>query len=382
MIEPDYEAGLRQVKEMVSRTYPELLADFASLESQMREILREEKLLGSDSTSQRHKARIIQDLTRFLQDHLGLYFLDFCYPPSSPEPPEFPSERQPSQIVYQDNEAIWTAGVEIALENKTYLLHNSLPPHWSADHNAVRYQAKAQQLYSNRMVWLKQVQVFNPTAQAILLKTFLEKEARLLEQLEQQRERNFPRLLADERSERTITIVYDAIQGNILSQVYGRTGQPLAPQLIPSLLQHIIDICSMLSVLHRMKFAHRNLTPDTILLVGKNRAVLEDIGLAAQHIEAGEGPQLYRAPEQAGYIINPPGPSTDIYQLGALLYHIITGYPVTSTGKATIPSKLNEAISQELDAIVLRAIALQVHNRWHTVQEFAQALKNVKAQLK
>jgi len=266
-------------------------------------------------------------------------------------------------------------GTEITIRDVIYLLHDPVASTWSSDHNALRYQAQAQQLGSACKVWLKQVKILFPTQISLLFKTSLEKEMRLLEELAQEKNRDFPYLLNQYTTERYIIVAYEAIVGHPLTEVFGSFVKPLEPQLVSSFIQSIMHICDQLEVLHDKKRSHRNLTPEALLLMSNGRTALQDIGLAAQPFESGEGPFLYRAPEQARTIIDVPGFYTDIYQLGAILYHVLTGHSISSPDHVIPPGKLNSAISQELDQVLMQAVNPTVKKRWPSIRDFAGALE-------
>ena len=92
------------------------------------------------------------------------------------------------------------------------------------------------------------------------------------------------------------------------------------------LLSGLASLTRPLGELHRLGTAHRNLTPDAIIDTGGRKFALRDAGLAAAGYQAGEGPESYQAPEQAyGARLGKPGPATDVYQLAAVAYHLISG---------------------------------------------------------
>ncbi|MEX3101067.1 hypothetical protein [Streptomyces sp. ST1020] len=72
--------------------------------------------------------------------------------------------------------------------------------------------------------------------------------------------------------------------------------------------------------------AHRCLAPKTVLQCERS-LWLRDLGSAFLHPEPGEGHAGFRAPEQeyASYRPDLIGPPTDIYQLAALTYWLLTG---------------------------------------------------------
>jgi serine/threonine protein kinase len=372
-----YEQGLQRLKDLIRKTHPELLVDFSTLEAQLLEDLYKEGLLGPDRTS-RERNRIVHDLNRFTYQHFETDFLSFCYT-SSQNMVEAPLVQEVPAISDQGHDSDWRGGMEIKLLERSYLLHDPILITHSSDESARHYHAQAQQLRSSRLVWLKRVVILQDTPLALRLKSALEKEARLLEELATDKQRKFPSLIQQDETEMSATIAYESIHGHTLSQVFGPFTKPLEPQLVASLLQMITRICTQLAVLHRRELAHRHLTPDVILLLHNNQTVLRDVGRAAYHFEIGEGPPLYRAPEQVGRLLHVPGPATDIYQLGRLLYHILTGNPLSLPDRVEAPYTHNNKLPPALQDVLMRACAFDTKDRWPSIQDFSNALKHIVA---
>jgi serine/threonine-protein kinase len=100
---------------------------------------------------------------------------------------------------------------------------------------------------------------------------------------------------------------------------------------------------------------------------------LRDLGLATRPARVGEGPPGYAAPEQlyARYHI----PGTDIYQLGALLYHLLTGKKANAfLYEPPSPSCLEPTLPPALDPVLMRALAREPARRWPDLVTFANAL--------
>lgn len=103
------------------------------------------------------------------------------------------------------------------------------------------------------------------------------------------------------------------------------------------LLAGLSGLAASLERLHRLRATHRNLSPESIVVAGTRQFALRDLGLAAVPFRPGEGPPGYQAPEQAfGARPGQHGPATDVYQLAAIAYHLVTG---STLGKNPPPAR-------------------------------------------
>ncbi|MGD0092899.1 MAG: protein kinase, partial [Planctomycetota bacterium] len=103
---------------------------------------------------------------------------------------------------------------------------------------------------------------------------------------------------------------------------------------------------------HTNGFVHRDVKPDNILLTSRGDAKLADLGLAKHSSDVSSGAQAgqaigtpyYMAPEQARGAMNEIDIRTDIYALGATLFHLVTGQPPFSapTSSAILVKHLTE----------------------------------------
>jgi Protein kinase domain len=373
MLNIDYERGLENLHDIVQRQEPGAFSEFAVFQFQLLECLRDEKY-GYDPTNKARQSRVLEQLNRFTLDHFGIPFIDFCRSDRRTDAPSL--ERNAQEPTVNLLQGVWEGGDEIIVKGSKYIIHEPIEKQWSSDQSALQQQARALQVDTGRMTWLKQIQVYRATDTANAWKTALEKEMRLLNDLT-------PHLLLGlayldfESTIGSVTLVYSAVSGESWSQYFKLLGQPLDKRSTRTLLSSAISLCETLKPLHAKKLAHRSLTPDKIFLTGGRTALLQDLGLTTRRYERGEGPELYRAPEQTGAQIRPPDPRTDIYQLGMILNHFITGTMPKSPQQVLPLRTWNSELSEELDAVLQRAIAFRLDERWRNAADFSSALKRV-----
>lgn len=161
-----------------------------------------------------------------------------------------------------------------------------------------------------------------------------------------------------------------------------------------SISNHISRIgavcCHSLTALHNSGRVHGGLVPPS-LLISKDSIYIGDAGVFIALHEAGIDPQRFQAletryasPEQI--LTGRVTPQSDIYSLGAILYHFLTGKPPFGgrTTAALMASVLvDETVAGSLAAgqkpghvasAILRAIEKSPPDRWTSAQQFEQAL--------
>jgi F-box protein 11 len=152
-------------------------------------------------------------------------------------------------------------------------------------------------------------------------------------------------------------------------------------------LAYIIQIAEALDVVHGCKLLHRDIKPENIIITEEERrAVLLDFG-TAREFAAGKTRRMtttltqgYAPLEQYGQRARFGVPS-DVYALGATLYHLLTGeIPIQATDRASgvelpAPHRLNPKVSFHVSSAVLSAMEVRVDRRPQSVREFLTALR-------
>jgi beta-lactam-binding protein with PASTA domain/tRNA A-37 threonylcarbamoyl transferase component Bud32 len=192
-------------------------------------------------------------------------------------------------------------------------------------------------------------------------------------------------------AEGTYYIAMEVIEGRSLKELIMTRG----PLPIAQALAYMHEILEALRFAHRHGIIHRDIKPHNILI--GERLKVTDFGIAragaSQMTEAGSimGTAQYLSPEQARGA--PVTASSDLYSAGIVLFEMLTG-KVPFNGDSAIeiamkhlneipkpPSKIRPEIPDELDQVVLRALAKNPEDRYQSAEEFSEDLHRVEAGL-
>lgn len=185
-------------------------------------------------------------------------------------------------------------------------------------------------------------------------------------------------------------IVAEYVDGNDVGTLIEKRGR-LSELLALSIAEQVLRA---LSYAHRRGIVHRDIKPSNILNTWDGTVKVADFGIARmledeEASETGEivGSARYMSPEQlAGKEVTP---QSDIYSVGILLYHCLTGEPpfagdLKSLVKSQIheaprpPRELNKKISPRVEAVILKALSKDPKDRYSSADAMLDALQGNK----
>lgn len=177
------------------------------------------------------------------------------------------------------------------------------------------------------------------------------------------------------------------------------------------LLARFIDVCQAVQYAHDRGVLHRDLKPANVMLGKYGETLVVDWGLAKAEGKNADTPAMYEesqlvpasgseveptqmgtmigtlqymSPEQAIGRTDLIGPATDVFALGATLYHILAGqapYQATTRdelvravreGDFPPPRQIKKCIAPALESICLRALACDPTDRYASAGEMLQ----------
>jgi serine/threonine-protein kinase len=180
----------------------------------------------------------------------------------------------------------------------------------------------------------------------------------------------------------------------MMERVFGRSLYHHTDYALPEVLEMFRHVCEALEHIHSCGYVHADLKPHNILVQEDLTVKLIDFGFAAPigaELSTYKGTLGYLAPEQAGGRLTD---RTDVFNLGAALYRVLTGHNVPYLGgnenqEAFVPDEavplqplfhLNPDVPPELSGTVLRCCSFHESER-PSVQELGQYLHGLQLRI-
>lgn len=190
--------------------------------------------------------------------------------------------------------------------------------------------------------------------------------------------------------------VMQYVEGRDLAEIIAQQPGPFPRPAVIAWADQLLDALIYLHT-HERQIIHRDIKPHNLKVTGGGQIILLDFGLAKTQTADPAGSlscnsvfgytPRYAPLEQIQDLGT--SPQSDIYALGATLYHLLTGVkPPDALARATAlvssrpnpltpANEINEAVGADLAAILTRAMAQNPAERYATAAEFRDALRQI-----
>ncbi|MBQ2625746.1 MAG: serine/threonine protein kinase [Kiritimatiellae bacterium] len=183
-------------------------------------------------------------------------------------------------------------------------------------------------------------------------------------------------------------IAMELVAGGSLDQLMKNAGASID---IPRVMKICEQVAQALRCAADQGLVHGDVKPENVLLDANGNAKLVDFGLAAMQKDTNEiwGTPYYIAPEKVKK--EPVDYRADMYSLGGTIYHALTGVaPFEGEDAAAVvrkrfedtpvpPSTIRPDISPQIDALVLKMLALNPADRFPSFEALLQEFGRVMA---
>jgi predicted Ser/Thr protein kinase len=256
----------------------------------------------------------------------------------------------------------------------------------------------ARQLHTDRLVALKMIRTDYVSSDAA--RERFRTEARALAKFDHP---NIVRVFDSGESDGQPYMAMEFIEGGTLAQAAARGQWAVDGGVKARRAAELVEtLARAVDYAHQRGVVHRDLKPANVLLTADGTPKIADFGLArlqdvrALQTQPGQpmGTYAYMAPEQAKGQTETLGPATDIYGLGGILYHLLTGrapHPGStreevlahaSRDQVTPPRQLNPRVPATLQRICLKALAPDARERYPSAAALAEDLRRYRLRLR
>ncbi|ODT56444.1 hypothetical protein ABS71_21845 [bacterium SCN 62-11] len=184
-------------------------------------------------------------------------------------------------------------------------------------------------------------------------------------------------------------LVMDYVPGETLAQRVSRQG----PVPVAQVLNWALQLCEVLEYLHRQnpKILFRDLKPSNVMVDSQDQLKLIDFGIARLEVTGVMTATFLQGIGSAGYApleqyqgAGSTDERSDIYSLGATLFHLLTGRtppsPIDVVAEdSQVPSVryLNPNVPPWLDSVIKKMMATRKENRFASASEAGMALRRM-----
>ena len=165
-----------------------------------------------------------------------------------------------------------------------------------------------------------------------------------------------------------VTLISEYLDGGSLAE---RMLSPIEPV---DMLEWAAQIADGLAFAHRNRIVHGNLRPSNVLLGENNIAKLTDFGLRA-HYQETEDPNWFEDPKITGV-------AGDLFGLGAIICHALTGKPPHFRGGRLVRSKKFTELNHRVQEIIERLLEKNMNRSYPSTEVVLADLKGIVKKLK
>jgi serine/threonine-protein kinase len=185
-------------------------------------------------------------------------------------------------------------------------------------------------------------------------------------------------------------LVMDYVEGEDLESRSQRAKEPLEEAMVLNWIDQVLDALNYLHNQRPQPIIHRDIKPANLRVNTHGRVKLVDFGLVklldSKNPETkvelrGLGTPAYAPLEQFAGSGSHTDARSDIYALGATLYHMLTNlYPpdvherLLNPNILIPPHELNAKLSPKTEQVILRAMEIYPDHRYQSAEEMRQAL--------
>jgi serine/threonine-protein kinase len=184
----------------------------------------------------------------------------------------------------------------------------------------------------------------------------------------------------------------------IMEYVDGISIEQQKPRSMRHALQIFKEVAEGLAYMHNKGFVHADMKPNNVCITDNDHVKIIDLGQSCPVgtvKERIQGTPDYIAPEQVHR--RPIMPQTDIYNLGATMYWVLTGKHIPTAlpkgnslvgsldddfiEKATPVREHNPEVPEKLDELIMHCIQVDIENRPRSMEDVAEKLDLMHAKL-